>query len=149
MSRQRFADQVVFVTGGSSGLGAVTSQEFINEGAKVFVTDLEERSILKQLGPNATFMKCDVSSPEDCEAAIKACVEKWGRLDVLFHSAARLAPPSTVPNHDLALFQALINTNLCSAFYLARIAIPQMQKQGKGAIINVASTAALFGDFGM
>lgn len=149
MSRQRFTDQVVFVTGGSSGLGAETSQLFIDEGAKVFVTDLEERSILKRLGSDAFFMKCDVSKPEDCEAAINACIEKWGKLDVLFHNAARLAPVSTVVDHDVALFQAVINTNLCSAFYLARIAIPQMRKQGKGAIINTASTAALYGDYGM
>lgn len=148
MSYQRFTDRVVFVTGGSSGLGAETSQLFVNEGAKVFVTDLEERSILKRLGPNAFFMKCDVSKPEDCEAAISACIEKWGRLDVMFHNAARLAPVSTVVDHDVALFQAVINTNLCSAFYLARIAIPQMRKQGKGAIINTASTAALRGDYG-
>lgn len=149
MSRQRFIDQVVFVTGGSSGLGAETSQLFVDEGAKVFVTDLEERSILKRLGPNAFFMKCDVSKPEDCEAAINACIEKWGRLDVMFHNAARLAPVSTVVDHDVALFQAVINTNLCSAFYLARIAIPQMRKQGKGAIVNTASTAALYGDYGV
>lgn len=149
MSRQRFTDQVVFVTGGTSGLGAATAQCFLEEGARVFVTDLEERSILKKLGSdNAFFMKCDVSSPEACEAAIKACIDKWGRLDVLFHAAARLAPISTVVDHDLALFQAVINTNLCSAFYLARIAIPQMRKQGKGAIINVASTSALYGDYG-
>jgi NAD(P)-dependent dehydrogenase (short-subunit alcohol dehydrogenase family) len=149
MARQRFADQVVFVTGGSSGLGAETSQLFIEEGAKVFVTDLEERAILKRLGTNAFFMKCDVSKPEDCEAAINACIEKWGKLDVLFHNAARLAPVSTVVDHDVALFQAVINTNLCSAFYLARVAIPQMRKQGKGAIVNTASTAALYGDYGM
>lgn len=149
MSRQRFTDQVVFVTGGTSGLGAETSQLFVDEGAKVFVTDLEERSILKRLGPNAFFMRCDVSKPEDCEAAINACIEKWGRLDVMFHNAGRLAPVSTVVDHDVALFQQVINTNLCSAFYLARIAIPQMRKQGKGAIINTASTAALSGDYGV
>ena len=149
MSRQRFIDQVVFVTGGASGLGAETSQLFIDEGAKVFVTDLEERSILKRLGSNAFFMKCDVSKPEDCEAAVNACIAKWGKLDVLFHNAARIAPVSTVVDHDVALFQAIINTNLCSAFYLARVVIPQMRKQGKGAIVNTASTAALYGDYGM
>lgn len=149
MSRSRFTDQVVLVTGGSSGLGAETSQLFIDEGAKVFIADLEERSILKRLGPNAHFQRCDVSDPESCESAINACVEKFGRLDVLFHNAARLGPVSTVPNHDLALFQQIINTNLCGAFYLARVAIPQMQKQGKGVIVNTASTSGLAGDFGL
>lgn len=149
MSRTRFTDQVVFVTGGSSGLGAETCQLFIDEGAKVFVTDLEERGILKRLGPNASFQRCDVSSPEDCEKAIKACIEMYGRLDVLFHNGARLAPVSTVVEHDLKLFQDVINTNLCGLFYLSRIAIVQMRKQGQGAIVATASTAGLGGDYGL
>ena len=90
MVRGRFAGQVVLVTGGSSGLGADTAELFLEEGARVFVVDLEERDILKRLGSNAHYQKCDVSSPEDCEKAINACVEKFGRLDVLFHNAARL-----------------------------------------------------------
>lgn len=76
----RFADKVVLVTGGTSGLGADTAELFVQEGAKVLVTDLEERDIVKRLGSNAAFLKCDVSSPEDCENAIKGCVEKFGRL---------------------------------------------------------------------
>ncbi len=139
----------MFVTGGSSGLGAETCQLFVDEGAQVFVTDLEERSILKRLGSNAHFQKCDVSNPEDCEIAIKACIEKFGRLDVLFHNAARLGHVSTVVDHDVELFQKIINTNLLGAFYLARIAIPQMRKQGKGAIVNTASTSGLAGDYGL
>ena len=62
MSRARFTDQVVLVTGGTSGLGADTAELFLHEGAKVFVTDLEERDILQRLGPkNAHFQRCDVS----------------------------------------------------------------------------------------
>ena len=91
MVRGRFAGQVVFITGGTSGLGADTAELFVEEGARVFVVDLAERDILKRLGgSNAHFQKCDVSSPEDCENAIKACIEQYGRLDVLFHNAARL-----------------------------------------------------------
>ena len=141
----------MLVTGGSSGLGAATSQLFIDEGAKVFVTDLEERGIVEKLGgsKNVTYMKCDVSSPEDCSAAVKACVEKYGKLDVLFHNAARLGVTSTVVDHDVEMFQKVINTNLCSGFYLARAAIPEMRKQGKGAIVNTCSTSGLAGDYGL
>lgn len=150
MAQARFSNQVVLITGGTSGLGADTAELFIQEGAKVFVTDIEERNILKRLGKdNALYQRCDVSSPEDCESAIKACVEKFGRLDILFHNGARLAPPSTVVDHDLKLFQDVINTNLCGLFYLSRIAIPQMRIQGKGSIIATASTAGLAGDYGL
>ena len=105
---RRFVDKVVLITGGTSGLGADTAELFVSEGAKVFVVDLDERDILKRLGTNARYQKCDVSSPEDCESAIKACVEKFGRLDVLFHNAARLAPPGTVVDHDVKLFQDMM-----------------------------------------
>lgn len=150
MSRQRFDNQVVFVTGGSSGLGADTVELFLQEGATVFVTDIAERDILKRLGTEkAYFHHCDVSKPEDCEKAVKACVERFGRLDVLFHNGARLAGVATVVDHDVTLFQQVINTNLCGLFYLARAVIPQMRKQGKGAIVSTASTAGLSGDFGL
>ncbi|EXJ69712.1 uncharacterized protein A1O5_06783 [Cladophialophora psammophila CBS 110553] len=150
MSLRRFENQVVFVTGGTSGLGADTCELFIQEGARVFVTDIAERDILQRLGSSsAVFQLCDVSNPEDCEKAINACVERFGRLDVLFHNGARLAGVSTVVDHDVTLFQQVINTNLCGLFYLARVAIPQMQKQGKGAIVSTASTSGLAGDYGL
>jgi meso-butanediol dehydrogenase/(S,S)-butanediol dehydrogenase/diacetyl reductase len=133
MSRSRFTDKVVFITGGTSGLGLATTKLFVAEGAKVFVTDLTERSVIESLkSKDAIFKRCNVGDPEDCEMAIKACIERFGRLDVLFHCAAQSA-----------------HINLCSAFYLARIAIPQMQKQGKGAIVNIASTSGLSADYGL
>ncbi len=113
------------------------------------VADLEERGILKSLGSSASYEKCDVSSPESCESALNSCIAKHGRLDVLFHNAACLAPVATVIDHDLATFQRVVNTNLCSLFYLARVAVPQMKKQGKGSIVVTGSTSGLAADFGL
>ncbi|KIX07267.1 uncharacterized protein Z518_01920 [Rhinocladiella mackenziei CBS 650.93] len=150
MPGPRFENKIILVTGGASGLGAAACDLFVSEGGTVFIMDLDEKSVLSQLpGDKAHFFRGDVSKPEDCEAAINTCVEKLGRLDVLFHNAARPAPMTTVPYHDLALFQQIINTNLCSLFYLARIAIPQMQKQGKGVIVATASSSALAGEYGL
>jgi len=148
MSRSRFSGRVVFVTGGTSGLGAEACELFIKEGAKVFVTDLEERSILQRLGPNAHYQKCDVGVPEDCEAAVKSCVDRYGRLDALFHNAGRFTPLSTVVNQDVNIYREIINVDLNSLFYLARVVIPQMQKQKGGSIVVTASTSGLGGDFG-
>ncbi|OQV06495.1 hypothetical protein CLAIMM_11052 [Cladophialophora immunda] len=150
MGSSSFANKVVFVTGGSSGLGAETCELFIQAGATLFITDLAERDILKRVGTEkATFQKCDVSNPEDCENAVKACIERFGRLDVLFHNGARLGACATVVDHDITLFQQVVNTNLCGLFYLARVVIPQMRKQGKGTIVSTASTAGLAGDYGL
>ena len=149
MPASRFEGKIIFVTGGTSGLGRASCAQFIDEGGEVFIMDLEERSVLQQLGDKAHFYHGDVGKPEDCEAAINACVGQLGKLDILFHSAAQISPMTTVPNHDLAQFQQIINTNLCSLFYLARIAIPQMQKQGKGVIVVTGSTSAMAGEHGL
>ncbi|EXJ91112.1 hypothetical protein A1O1_04219 [Capronia coronata CBS 617.96] len=150
MPGPRFTDKIIFITGGSSGLGAEASALFIDEGAHVFIMDLAEKGILTRLGEEkATFFQGDVGKPEDCESAIRACVDKHGRLDILFHNAAQPTPMTTVPFHDLVQFQQIINTNLCGLFYLARIAIPQMQVQKKGVIVATASTSALGGEYGL
>ena len=150
MPGNRFADKVVLVTGGSSGLGADTAELFLQEGAKVFVTDLVERDILKRLGDqSAAFEKCDISSAQDCENAVKGCVEKFGRLDILFHNGARLAALANVVDDDVETFENVIKTNLLGLFYMGRAAIPEMRKQGKGVIVNTASTSGLYGDHGL
>lgn len=136
------------VTGGSSGLGAEASALFIKEGAKVMVADLEERDILQQLGENAAFQKCDVAKHKDCEAAIKACVDKFGRLDVLFHNAGILTKHDTVVSHDLDTFERVLDVNLKSLFYLGKAAIPQLKSQGGGAIVVTGSTAGMYADYG-
>jgi meso-butanediol dehydrogenase/(S,S)-butanediol dehydrogenase/diacetyl reductase len=150
MTNHRFNDRVVLITGGSSGIGESTTTLLLAEGAKVFITDLEERDVVSRLGSNnAGFYKCDVSSPEECEAAIKACVEIHGRIDVLFHNAGMLCPPDQVPDQDVAIFQKVLLTNLGGLFYLAKAAIPYMRKQGSGNIIATASTSGLSGAMGI
>ncbi|KAK5174689.1 uncharacterized protein LTR77_001771 [Saxophila tyrrhenica] len=148
MAAHRFQDHVVLITGGAnaSGIGAVTASLFLAEGAKVFIADLEERDIASYLGSkNVGFCKCDVSSPEECEAAVQACVEIHGRIDILFHNAGMLCPPAHVPNQDVGVFQKVLLTNLGGLFYLSKVVIPYMQKQGKGSIIATASTSGLSG----
>lgn len=149
--RQRFTDKVVFVTGGTSGLGKATSLLFAAEGAQIFSTDLEERDILKSLpeSAHAVFRVCDVADPAACEDAVAACVAHFGRLDVLFHCAGSPGGVAPVTRLPVETFQRAINVNLCSAFYLARVAIPAMVRNGGGAIVNVASTSGLFGDYGL
>jgi meso-butanediol dehydrogenase/(S,S)-butanediol dehydrogenase/diacetyl reductase len=145
----KFSNQVVFITGGSSGIGAETSRHFIDEGAQVFVADIEERDIVQSLGSkNAHFMRCDVSNSTSCEEAIAACIQQYGRLDILFANAGMLQPSKSVVEQSIEVFHRVMETNLYSLFYLARSAIPQMQKQGKGVILATASTSGLGGDWG-
>ena len=150
MARARFTDQVVLITGGSSGLGEATSRLFAEEGAKVFITDLEERDIVAKLGSDkVVFHRCDVSSHEDCATAIKACIDHFGRLDILFHNAGMGGSYGSVVDQSIESFHKVTDTNMHSLYYLSREAIPQMRKQGKGAIIATASTAGISGYVGL
>ncbi|RFU28411.1 hypothetical protein B7463_g7910, partial [Scytalidium lignicola] len=151
MTKALFYNKVVFVTGGSGGLGAATSSLFLNEGAKVFITDLEERNILSKIdaGSSVEFHKLDVGDPVACEAAVQACISRFGRIDVLFHAAGIVGPIATVTTMPVDDFRSVININLCSLFYLGRYIIPVMVNQGGGSIVNIASTSGLAGDHGL
>jgi meso-butanediol dehydrogenase/(S,S)-butanediol dehydrogenase/diacetyl reductase len=150
MSRARFEGKVVLVTGASSGLGLESSRLFINEGATVLATDLEEQDVLEELGREmASFVRCDVGNPEDCEQAIRICIERYGRLDILFHNAGHWPALSLVEDIDVNAFRKVIEVDLNSLFYLARAAVPAIKRHGGGgAIVVTASNSGLAGDAG-
>ncbi|KAH7382093.1 3-oxoacyl-reductase [Cadophora sp. MPI-SDFR-AT-0126] len=138
MTTESFKDKVVFITGGTSGLGLATTKLLLTSGARVFCIDIHDRSILTLLpSPNLAFHHCDVSDPSACQSAISACIQRFSRLDILFSCAGILAPLQTVVDLPISDFQNTINTNLCAAFYLCKAAIPHMKEQSGGAIVTV------------
>lgn len=148
-SMGRFSNQVIFVTGGTSGLGLEACQRFTDEGARVCVADLDERDAFQQLDRDRChFVHCDVSNSDSCELTINTFIEKFNRLDVLFANAEILSQYGTVVTQPVDTFQRVVQTDMNSLFYLAPIAIPQMQKQGKGVIIATASTSGLGAECG-
>lgn len=83
-------DKVVWITGGTSGMGLATAKLFLEKGAKVMITARNaERgeAVAKELGENCFFFKADMVKSEELQAAVKALIEKWGRLDILFGNA--------------------------------------------------------------
>lgn len=148
-NRARFAGKVVLVTGACSGLGLATSKLFIEEGATVLATDLEERDVLSELGTShASFARCDVGNADECAAAVATCIERYGRLDVLFHNAGHWPKLSYVEDTEVKTFQDVINVDLNSLFYLSRVAIPAMKRGGGGSLVVTSSTSGLAGDAG-
>jgi meso-butanediol dehydrogenase/(S,S)-butanediol dehydrogenase/diacetyl reductase len=146
----RFSGKVVLVTGASSGLGLEASQLFLSEGATVLATDIEERSVLSKLGTShASFVKCDVGDAEECAAAVATCMERYGRLDVLFHNAGLWPRLNYAEDIEVKTFQEVINVDMNSLFYLARVAIPAMKKGGRGgSLVITSSNSGLAGDAG-
>ena len=140
----RFDNQVAVVTGAAKGIGWGIATVFAKQGAKVVVVDWDadagERTAaeIRHEGGDAIFVKCDVSNEEQVKAMIQAALDKYGRLDVLVNNAGigvyKSVLDATSEDWDRALAVNLKGQFLCSKY-----AIPHMQKQGKGAIVNISS----------
>lgn len=144
-----FKNKVAIVTGGSFGIGRAAAVAFAKKGAKVAVVDWVEDSetinLIKSLGGEAIFINCDVSNTADVKSMVEKTISAFGRLDYAFNNAGiegvtGISHESTEENWDNT-----IAVNLKSIWLCMKYQIPEMQKQGKGAIVNCASIAGLVG----
>ena len=147
-----FVGKVALVTGGASGIGRATALAFAREGAKTVVSDVDVEGgdetvrMIHEFGGDAIFVKADVSLSDDVEALVNRTVETHGQLDCAFNNAGREIELSN-PDERYAeeTFQTVIETNLKGVWLCMKYEIPQMLKQGGGAIVNSSSVAGLVG----
>ena len=147
------------VTGGGSGMGAVTARMLSGRGAQVAVLDRDidaARRTAQQIDGLA--LEADVSSAQSVEVALQQIIDKWGVPRVAV-SCAGIAPASRIVGregpHDLDLFQQVININLVGTFNVLRMCAARMaeleplsESGSRGVIINTASVAAYEGQIG-
>ncbi len=137
--------KVAVVTGGTSGIGQATVELFVEQGATVlFVgrsTD-KGKAIEARIGGNAHYLPGDVTREEDIKSAIDTAVERFGRLDCLFSNAGGPAPGG-LETVTPAQFHAAMDLLLGSVIFGIKHAAPVMKRQGRGAIVNNSSVAAL------
>uniref|UniRef100_A0A453AS94 Ketoreductase domain-containing protein n=1 Tax=Aegilops tauschii subsp. strangulata TaxID=200361 RepID=A0A453AS94_AEGTS len=147
---QRLAGKVAVITGAASGIGKATAAEFVRNGAKVILTDIQDdlgRAVAAQLGPDAAYARCDVTDEAQVAAAVDLAVARHGRLDIMHNHAGvtgRMVLDS-VGSLDLADFDRTMATNARSAVagikHAARVMVPRRS----GCIICTASTAGVLG----
>jgi len=151
----RFKEKVALVTGGSLGLGRATALMFAREGAKVVVSDIlvkeggETVRLIEKDGGQAIFVRADVSKAADVEALIHACVQTYGRLDCAFNNAGNEGAFASTVDCSEENWDRIIAINLKGQFLSVKYEIPQMLKQGGGAIVNMASVGGLVGIQGL
>ncbi len=137
--------KTAIVTGGASGIGEATALLYAEEGCNVVVSDVQEEKgnnlvqKIRQLNGKAIFVKADVSKPEDCEILVNKAVATFGSLDIAFNNAGIGGESNAVADMSIEGWNHVIAVNLNSVFYCMKYELLQMQKQGKGSIINNSS----------
>lgn len=148
-------NKVAIVTGGASGFGEATSFLFAKEGANAVVADSngkQGKAVVDRIrkgGCEASFFAVDVSKPEDARRLIRATVESYGRVDILFNNAGILGPRN-IYTEDFPEEEAerLIAINFKGVFYCTKNAISEMINSGGGSIITTGSDSAFVGKRG-
>lgn len=153
-------NNVAFITGGASGLGAAVVRRFIAGGAKVLIADRDAdkgAALAAELGENAHFHPTDVTNESDVQAAIDAAREHLGGLNINVNCAGiGMALRTTSKNgaHPLDVFETVIKINLIGTFNVIRLCAMSMATNEasaggeRGVIINTASVAAFDGQIG-
>jgi len=145
----RFKGKVVLVAGGTGGLGRAVSLAFLEEGAKVVVTYRQQKefgALKSEAGANGSAIEghgVDVTDETAVRQLLANVLAEHGRLDALVNAVGAYAGGANLWDLETKVFDQMLALNLRSGYALLRAAIPAMLKQKHGAIVNVASKAAL------
>ena len=140
--------KVALITGTGSGIGRATAILFAQEGARVVAIDMvvsageKTAAQINENGGAGIFVQADVSQPSEVANMVQAAVETYGRLDILYNNAG-LALPARVTETSEEIWAKCIDVNLKGVMLGCKYAIPEMLKNGGGAIISTASMLGL------
>jgi NAD(P)-dependent dehydrogenase (short-subunit alcohol dehydrogenase family) len=163
MSQLRFDDRVAVVTGGGRGLGRAYSKLLASRGAKVVINDTggnrDGRGLdagpaeevvreIKSAGGEAIACTTSVATPEGASAIVKSALNRYGRIDIVIHSAGnvRWGSLNEMSPED---FDAVLDVHLRGAYHIVRAAFPHMSKAGYGRVVLTSSIVGLYGDYNL
>lgn len=143
----RLEGKVAIVTGGAQGMGAAHVKRFVEEGAKVIFTDINEeagKELEKDLGETAKFVKQDVTKKEDWDKVVKETKDSFGQIDILVNNAGISVnkPLMEMTEDD---YRRIVDINQVSVFLGTQAVVPSMTEANKGSIVNVSSINGLVG----
>lgn len=149
----RLQGRTAIVTGAGScgpgwGNGKAAAVLYAREGARIFAVDIdidaarETSSIIASEGGDCTVHSCDVSRGDEVQAMVQACAERYGSIDVLHNNVGIIDVGGVVETSE-GSWDRVVQVNLKSIFLTCKHTIPHMESQGKGSIVNIASTVGI------
>ncbi|MCF1592353.1 glucose 1-dehydrogenase [Streptomyces muensis] len=139
--------KTVLITGGSRGIGAAIARQVVTAGGAVVIADVlddDGKATAADLGERARFVHLDVTSEEQWRQAVELAVAEFGTLSGLVNNAG-IATAQLLHEESVENFRKVIDVNLTGVFIGLKTAIPVMQRNGGGSIVNISSAAGLMG----
>jgi NADP-dependent 3-hydroxy acid dehydrogenase YdfG len=147
----RLTDKVALITGGDSGIGRAVAVHFAREGARIAIVYLDEtadaedtRLLVERENSACLLIQGDVGDESFCQRAVRECVSRFGRLDILVNNAAEQHPREKPEEITAAQLERTFRTNVYGYFFMAREALRHMGEGG--VIINTTSITAYHGN---
>ena len=141
------AGKVAVITGAASGIGAAGVEVFVEAGAQVIVSDVQDEkgeAIVTRFGADkVAYQHCDVTDPDALKALMQSAADTFGGLDILWNNAGSGGTPTSVEELDLDGYQFTMDLLLKSVFVGTHFAIPHMKARGGGSVINTSSISAV------
>lgn len=151
---KRLEGRVALVTGASGGIGKATAERLADEGAAVVVTDIQVEpgdavvAALQERGARAIFLRHDVTSTADWEAAVARALEEFGSLDILVNNAG-MGDIKAIEETTVEEWQRTVDIDQLGVFLGMKIAAEALKQSGHGSVINVSSIFGTSGGFGV
>lgn len=147
VNAHRLVDRSAVITGGASGIGLATARRLAAEGARVVIADIDPSSGQEAAAEvGGLFVEVDVTDPGDVQNLYAETHKAFGRVDIAFNNAG-IAPSddASILDTGIEAWRKVQEVNLTSVYHCCKYALPYMQQQGKGSIINTASFVAVMG----
>ncbi|WP_043931008.1 3-oxoacyl-ACP reductase FabG [Bacillus sp. EB01] len=148
----KLKDQVALITGGANGIGKVTAEKFLREGAKVVISDFNEEAgqkaerELAEIG-TVKFVHGNVADTEGVKRMVEEAVAAFGRIDILVNNAG-ITIDGLLTKMDEDSWEKVISVNLTGVFKCTKEVVPLMLEQGSGVILNASSVVGIHGNVG-
>ncbi|MBL88534.1 MAG: 3-beta hydroxysteroid dehydrogenase [Gammaproteobacteria bacterium] len=140
---ERLKDKVALITGAAQGLGKEMAKSMMEEGAKVYISDINQDMLDETVSElSCSGIKLDVTKSEDWEKAVTQIKEQSGSLNILVNNAG-IGNGGDIESTDIETWKLVHNVNLDSVFLGCKLALPLMRDSGNGSIINISSMSGI------